>query len=109
MRFTVQIGEAEKHALSFRFNQITGRVEIAIDGTVVKRDLIIFSLKQVRAYSMEVGTDRIPVRIEQERRLLFPALFPHEYRVYVGGSFFKYFRGQVSGHHRGRCHSDGFM
>ena len=93
MRFTVEIGEAEKHTLGFRFNQMTGRVEIAIDGTVVKRDLIIFSIKQVRAYPIEVGTDKIPLRIEQERRLLFPALFPHEYRVYVRGALVRYFRG----------------
>jgi hypothetical protein len=93
IRFTINIGQNADHSLGFRWNQITGRAEITVDGVVVQRRLVVFSLTPVRTYSVEVGTERIPVRIEQERRLLFPFLFPNKYRVFVDGEFLKCLKG----------------
>jgi hypothetical protein len=86
MKFSVEIGSKEKHQIDFSFNQIFGGLVIRADGQVVRRDFRGLSFSTVKAYEFQLGCDeKLVVRIEKERRLVFGYLFPQKYRVFVNG------------------------
>ena len=84
MKFTFQVGEGEKHQVTFHFNQLVGNLKITVDQKPVVRDFRIASLKLVKTYAFPVGNaERHNVRIEKERKLLLAGFRKQRYRVFV--------------------------
>ena len=91
MRFSLIVGEAEKHIVDFKFNQLLGRLTIKVDDRVVKRGVRWFSEPLFEEYHHDIMGHRecVSVKIEKERRLLFAS----KYRVYVQNRLTDVFQG----------------
>jgi hypothetical protein len=84
MHFTFEVGEREKHTVSFHFNQMWGNLKITVDEKPVIRDFRILSLKTVTKYEFPVGdTEPHKVVIEKERKLLLAGYRKQMYRVLI--------------------------
>ncbi len=86
MQFSFEVGEQEKHVVSFEFNQMLGNVSIKVDDREVASDFRLLSLSLVKSYEFVVGThERHAVRIEKRRKLFLAGFRPQKYRVFVDG------------------------
>ena len=80
MKFSLQVGECEKHTIEFSFNQLFGRSVVAVDGQEVFRKKRWFSEPVQDLYEVNLeGNERIHLRIEKERGHLLAS----RYKVYV--------------------------
>ena len=80
MKFTLEIGDSEKHVVEFEFNQLMGQLCIMVDKQPVFQKRRFFNEPVNEVYNFVVGTkERAAVRIEKQRR----QLFGHRHRVYV--------------------------
>ena len=69
MRFSFDVGDAEKHKVDFYFNQQWGKLNIDVDGRREVDDLRLFSLKLTKVYEFPVGaTEQHQVRIEKKEK-----------------------------------------
>lgn len=86
MQLCFELGEQERHQVTFSFDKIFGRLTISVDGKPVKRDVRVISLRLVKRYEFPVGTrERHIVVIEKERKLLFAGFRSQICRAYVDG------------------------
>lgn len=91
MKFTLEIGDKEKHRIDYYRNWFFGTERLRVDGeTVAKRSVVspsnYVSLPLSRRYEFSVGTSEPhAVVLEKERPLLLAGARPHKYRVFVDG------------------------
>jgi hypothetical protein len=93
MKFTVQIGDTEKHKVSYSFNKFIGNVKIMVDNKTIKRDFRMYSFSQTKDYDFTIGTsEKHTVKIQKYRPLFAAGMRSNSYRVFVDGTLFKEFR-----------------
>lgn len=80
MKFTLEVGEAEKHVVEFNFNQPAGHLVIRVDNQAVIKAARRFNEPVSEVFTIEVGSrEKSAVRIEKHRK----QLFGHRNIVYV--------------------------
>lgn len=80
MKFSIEVGSAEKHLIEFQFNQLLGQSRVTVDGEEVFRKKRWLSEPLVDRFDFKVGQfEPVRVRIEKERKLIFGS----KYRVYI--------------------------
>ncbi len=95
MKFSLNVGELEKHTVDFYFNQWTGNLNINVDGRREVDDFRMFSLKLTKEYEFPVGTnERHCIRIEKQRKLLLAGFRPQTYRAYIDDTLVKELGGK---------------
>jgi hypothetical protein len=72
MKFTIEVGETEKHKIEFSFNQLLGNLQIRVDDKSVFESTRIFNEPIHEVYNFSVGSnEKAVVRIEKKRKQLF--------------------------------------
>ena len=90
MKFCLEVGELERHVIEFNFNQLLGELRIFVNRREVKRNVRLFDEPLTESHTLQVGRDeRINVRIEKERKLLFG----QKCRVFLNDRLFKCYEG----------------
>jgi hypothetical protein len=90
MKFSIELGNNEKHVFEFNFNQLLGRSVVKVNEQEVFRKARWFSEPIVERYQFEVGQfEPVRVRIEKERKLIFAS----KYRVYVDNRLTQLYQG----------------
>lgn len=81
MKFTLEIGELEKHLLEFEFNQLLGNLSIRVDCQMVVQSTRLFNepIREIYDFLVVGQHEKVAVRIEKQRK----PLFGHHSRVYV--------------------------
>lgn len=80
MKFTLEVGETEKHLVEFNFNQLAGNLVISVDHQPVIQSTRVFNEPVHEVFTIEVGgKQKSAVRIEKMRK----QLFGHRNVVYV--------------------------
>jgi hypothetical protein len=80
MKFSIEVGSAEKHLIEFQFNQLLGQSRVTVDGEQVFRKKRWFSEPKADRFDFKVGQfEPVRIRIEKERKLIFGS----KYRVYI--------------------------
>ena len=80
MKFTLEVGETEKHLVEFNFNQLAGTLVISVNNQPVVKSTRWFNEPLREVFTLEVGGQRkSAVRIEKQRK----PLFGHRNVVYV--------------------------
>jgi hypothetical protein len=70
--FSLIVGQSEKHEVHFLRNQVTGRVQITVDGVVQLRMIEIGSFRKSREFKLNLGTaEHHDVTFVKSRPLLF--------------------------------------
>ena len=88
MKFTIEIGEQEKHRLDYHFNQLLGKLVIKINEQAVKQSVRWVNEPVLEVHAFVVGRqERSEVRIEKERK----PLLGHRNRLYVNNRLLKVF------------------
>lgn len=117
MKFSFEVGDAEKNTVDFSWNQMNGVLEIKVDGEIVQKGgVTLFSstnltgnldvpeaekwnvhwckIQLVEKWDFEVGvTEKHLVRIEKERAKWFAGFRPQKYRVFIDNYLIKEYRG----------------
>jgi len=90
VKFTIEIGEVEKHRLEYQFNQLLGRLVIKINQKPVKQSVRLINEPVLEVHVFVVGhNEQSTVRIEKERK----PLLGHKNRLYVNNRLLKVFEG----------------
>jgi len=80
MRFSLQVGNTDKHLVEFNFNQLYGTLVIRVDSRPVFESKRIFNEPVREVYHFVIdGAEKSDVRIEKRRK----PLFGHHNSVYV--------------------------
>ncbi len=80
MKFNIEVGQEEKHNVEFSFHQLTGNLEIRVDGKVVVQSKRLINEPIRETYQLTVGEqEKTDVLIEKCRR----PLFGHRRRVWL--------------------------
>ena len=80
MRFSLQVGNTDKHLVEFNFNQLYGTLVIRVDSRPVFESKRIFNEPVREVYHFVIdGAEKADVRIEKRRK----PLFGHHNSVYV--------------------------
>jgi hypothetical protein len=84
MKFSFEVGNEEKHSISFEYDRKWGKLFILIDGREAIKDIIIASFTLTKQYTFYVGIqERNKIVIEKERKLFFAGFRKQKYRIYV--------------------------
>ena len=95
MQFSFIVGTSERHQVDFSFDQMTGNLEIRVDGQTVVKDFRLFSLSLTKRYEFTVGNqERHQVVIEKKRKLFLAGLRPQQYRIFIDGALAQTHEGQ---------------
>ena len=90
MKFAIEVGEAVRERVEFRFDQLTGRTVILCNGCEVKRQVRWFSEPVLDIHEFDLGErEKVRVRIEKRRRYLFAS----RYLVYLNNRLARCFQG----------------
>lgn len=90
MRFSIEVGNNEKHTIEFRFNQLLGRSVVLVDDQEVFRKKRWFSEPLIERYAFKIGQfEPVRVRIEKERKHLFGS----KYRIFVDNRLMQFYQG----------------
>ena len=90
MKFSLEIGEVEKHVVEYEFNQLLGVLTIKVNQKAVKRHVRLFDEPLKELHVFVVGNEeKFSVKIEKERKLLFG----QKNRVFVNDRLVKYCEG----------------
>ena len=90
MKFSIEIGETQKHRLDYAFNQLLGKLVIRINERLVKQSVRLFNEPRLEVHTFALGDpERSEVRIEKERK----PLLGHRNRLYVNNRLLKVFEG----------------
>ncbi len=90
MKFTIEIGEAEKHRLEYYFNQLLGRLVIKVNEKAIKKSLRLINEPIFEVHVFTVGErEKSAVRIEKERK----PLIGQKSRLYVNDRLIKVCEG----------------
>jgi hypothetical protein len=88
MDFSFNVGNSEKHAVNFYFNQLIGNVRITVDDKLVVKDFRMFSASLTKQYEFSVGEREVhKVAIVIIRRQILGGARKQDYKVYVDGQF----------------------
>jgi len=117
MKFSFEVGDAEKHTVDFFWNQMNGVLEIKINGEIVQKGSITlfsptnltgnldvpatekwnlhgYEIQLIEKWNFEVGIiEKRFVKIEKERAKWLAGFRPHKYRVYVDDHLIKEYKG----------------
>jgi hypothetical protein len=90
MKFCVEIGETHKSSLALTFNQLLGKLEIALDNQIIAQKRQWFSEPVMDVHEFEIlRPEKLQVRIEKERLRFCGS----KYRVYVNSRLTHFFKG----------------
>jgi hypothetical protein len=90
MKFTLEIGEAEKHTIEFNFNQLLGHLSIRVNSREVQRRTWLLDEPIRETHVLEMGgVENLTVRIEKERR----QLVGNRCRVFLNDRLYKFYEG----------------
>ena len=90
MKFSLEIGETEKHVIAYEFNQLLGALTIRVNDLLIKKQVRLFSEPIKERHEFVIGNqERMAVKIEKERKLLFG----QKNRVFVNERLIKYYEG----------------
>ena len=80
MKFSLEVGRADRHLVEFNFNQLLGTLVIRVDDRPVFQSRRIFNEPVHEVYRFVIdGAEKSDVRIEKRRK----QLFGHRNTVYV--------------------------
>jgi hypothetical protein len=80
MRFSLQVGNTDKHLVEFNFNQLYGTLVIRVDNQAIFQSKRIFNEPVREVYHFVIdGAEKSDVRIEKRRK----PLLGHHNSVYV--------------------------
>lgn len=90
MKFTLQIGDIEKHTVQYEFNQLFGSLVIKVNDQPIKKHRRLFDepVKELHVFMVGIQ-EKLAVKIEKERKLLFG----QKNRVFVNDRLVKYCEG----------------
>ena len=81
-----EVGQVERHQVTFSFNKFWGGLSIAVDGVSVVRTVRIGSIGLVKRWDFVVGQqEQHQVRIEKHREQLFAGFRPQPVYAFVDG------------------------
>jgi hypothetical protein len=90
MKFSLEIGDTEKHTVEYEFNQLLGTLTIKVNDKPVKKHVRLFDEPVKELHVFVVGNqEKFAVKIEKERKLLFG----QRNRVFVNDRLVKYCEG----------------
>ena len=90
MKFSIEVGEAEKHTIDFNFNQLLGKLVIQVNHQEFKRSLRLVDEPVRETHVIELGgVEDLTVRIEKERRQLVGS----KCRVFLNDRLYKFYEG----------------
>ncbi|MEP6662423.1 MAG: hypothetical protein ABJC04_02055 [Verrucomicrobiota bacterium] len=90
MKFSLEVGDLEKHTIEYEFNQLLGTLTIKVDQQPVKKHRRLFDEPVKELHVFVVGEqERFSIKIEKERKLLFG----QKNRVFVNDRLVKYCEG----------------
>ena len=90
VKFSIVIGENEKHRLEYQFNQLMGSLVIKVNEQQIKKSVRLFNEPILEVYVVVVGnSEKSTVRIEKERK----PLLGHRNRLYVNNRLLKVYDG----------------
>jgi hypothetical protein len=90
MKFSLEIGEVEKHTIEYQFNQLLGVLTIKVNEKPVKKHVRLFDEPVKELHVFVVGVrEKLAVKIEKERKLLYG----QKNRVFVNDRLVKYCEG----------------
>ena len=90
MKFSLEIGDTEKHTIDYEFNQLLGILTIKVNQKPVKKHVRLFDEPVKELHVFVVGNqEKFSVKIEKERKLLFG----QRNRVFVNDRLVKYCEG----------------
>jgi len=88
MRFSLEVGNTDKHLVEFNFNQLYGTLLIRVDNRPIFQSKRIFNEPVREVYHFVIdGTEKSDVRIEQRRK----PLIGHHDTVFVNDRLTKVF------------------
>jgi len=80
MRFSLEVGQTDRHLVEFNFNQLCGTLVIRVDDRPIFQSTRIFNEPVNEIYQFVIqGVEKSEVRIEKRRK----PLFGHRNTVYV--------------------------
>jgi hypothetical protein len=80
VKFTIEIGNSEKHRVEYQFNQLLGTLVIKVNETLIKESTRLFNEPIHEVHVFVVGRyEKTTVRIEKERK----PLLGNRNRLYV--------------------------
>ena len=80
MRFTLEIGNTDKHLVEFNFNQLRGTLVIRVDDRPIFQSTRVFNEPVHEVYHFVIdGVEKTDVRIEKRRK----PLLGHHNTVFV--------------------------
>lgn len=86
MKFTIEVGEVEKHCVEYDFNPLLGTLVVKVDNKPVKRHIRLINEPVRETQELVVGTDeKHHIRIEKERI----STFTHRNSVFVNNRLLK--------------------
>lgn len=87
MQLRFDVGDQERHEVTFSFNKTTGWLVIKVDDVPIKKRLIMWSMSLTRRYDFIVGTqERHVVTIEKKRERVASFARPQVCRAFVDGT-----------------------
>src|SRR5690348_11165090 len=92
MKFSIEIGDKERHRVDYSRNWFTGNERLSVDGEVIASRSILslsnyVSLPLARRHDFTVGnSEQHTAAFEKERPLILAGFRPHTYRLFVDGS-----------------------
>jgi len=90
VKFSIEVGESEKHRLEYSFNQLLGSLVIKVNGEPIKQELRLINEPVLEVHIVVVGkTEKSTVRIEKERKQLLGT----KNRLYVNNRLVKVLEG----------------
>jgi hypothetical protein len=99
MKFTIEIGEQERHRIDYLRDWFGGTERLSLDGKVLMERPAnspsnFFSLPLCRRFEFRVGgTEPHSIPFEKQRPLFLAAFRPHRYRVFLDGALIHEARG----------------
>jgi hypothetical protein len=86
MQMRFEVGEKERHVVTFAFNKFWGNLSIKVDGVAIRKELRMMSVNLVKRWEFTVGEqERHQVVIEKRRELMFAGYRPQPVTAYVDG------------------------
>lgn len=86
MKFSIEVGEIEKHRVEYEFNPLLGTLVVKVDSLAVKRHVRLVNEPVREVHALVVGDrEKCHVRIEKERT----STFSHRSSVFVNNRLLK--------------------
>lgn len=93
MKFEFEVGQNEKHLISFYFNKFLGNLEIKVDNEQVIKDFRTHSIELTVSYDFTIGVSEVhDIKISKVRPLFFAGFRSNSYQVFVDGKMIKEYK-----------------